>query len=177
MKLFKNKLLLSLIALIATANVAVAECELGTKIKDGYYVISSIVNQNYCIDVNKGIAAVNQNIQLYRYNGTKAQKWYFESAGDGSYYIRSALDNNLVLAMKNNSGSAGNNIQLARYNGSKAQRWYLQKIEKGQFRIRSNVEYMSLLDYSGRPADNANIKLGDILTENPDESDIWIIHK
>ena len=177
MKLLKNKFLLCLIALVASANVAMAECDLGVTIKEGYYVISSIANSKYCIDVQKGVAAVNQNIQLYHSNGTNAQKWYFEAAGDGSYYIRTALDRNLVLAVKNNSGSAGANIQLARFNGSKAQRWYLQKIGKGQYRIRNNVNYLMLLDFGGRAADNANVKLGDILTENSDQSDIWNIHK
>jgi hypothetical protein len=177
MKLLKNKFLLCLIALVATANVASADCSLGSKIKEGYYIISSTVNKNFCIDVKKGIAADKQNIQLYHSNGTKAQKWYFESAGDDAYYIRSAIDRNYVLAMKNNAGVEGNNVELARFTGSKAQRWYLQKIGKGMFYIRSYVEYMMILDFSGRPADNVNIKLGDFFNEDVDDSTIWSIHK
>lgn len=177
MSLIKNKFLLCFIALIATVNVASADCGLGVEIKEGYYIISSIVNQKFCLDVQKGVAAEKTNIQLYHANGTKAQKWYFQSAGDGSYYIRSALDRNLVLAIKNNAAVEGGNIQLARFNGSKAQRWYLQKVDKGEYHIRSYIEYMMVLNFNGRPADKVNVKLSDFFDYGDKDSIIWNIHK
>ena len=177
MNLIKNKFLLCLIALVATANVASADCALGSKIKEGYYVISSSVNPNFCVDVQKGVAAANTNIQLYHANGTKAQKWYFESAGDDSYYIRTALDSDLVLAMKNNDPVVGGNIQLARFNGSKAQRWYLQKVGKNEYHIRSYIEYMMVLYFSGSPADKVNVKLADFFDSGDDDAITWKIHK
>lgn len=177
MDLIKNKFLLCLIALVATVNVASASCELGSEIKEGYYIISSIVNQKFCVDVKMGTATANTNIQIHHANGTKAQKWYFESAGEGSYYIRSALDTNLVLAIKNDKPVEGGNIQLARFNGSKAQRWYLQKIDKGEYRIRSYIDYMMVLHFSGRPADRVNIKLADFFQNGDDDAIVWKIHK
>ncbi len=172
-----KKILLCIITLVATVNVASADCSLGANIKEGYYVISSTVNKNFCVDVKMGVAAEKTNIQIHHANGTKAQKWYFESAGDDSYYIRSALDNNLVLAIKNDAAVEGGNIQLARFNGSEAQRWYLQKIDKGEYHIRSYIDYMLVLDFNGRPADRVNIKLADFFKDCDKESIVWSIHK
>ncbi|MBR5118728.1 MAG: RICIN domain-containing protein [Muribaculaceae bacterium] len=163
--------------MVTYANVASADCGLGVRIKEGYYVISSTVNQNFCVDVKMGVAAEKTNIQIHHANGTKAQKWYFEYAGDDSYYIRSALDRNLVLAIKNDAAIEGGNIQLARFNGSEAQRWYLQKIAKDEYHIRSYIDYMLVLDFSGRPADRVNIKLSDFFKNGDKDSIIWKIHK
>lgn len=172
-----NKFLLCLITLLASANIASANCETGSRIKEGYYIISTTVNQNFCVDVKMGVAAEKTNIQIHHANGTKAQKWYFENAGNDSYYIRSALDRNLVLAIKNDAAVEGGNIQLARFNGSEAQRWYLQKVDNGYFRIRSSADYMMVLDFNGRPADRVNIKLADFFKDCDKGSIVWNIHK
>ena len=85
------------------------------------------MNTDYVLDVHKGIVQDGTNIQLYHYNGTKAQRWYLKPAGKDYFYIQSALNPDYVIDLRKGSVANGNNIQLYHYNGTKAQRWKINK--------------------------------------------------
>ena len=65
------------------------------------------------------------NVQLYKWNGSKAQNWFFEDTGDGYYYIRNLWGYYLdVYDGKNENGA---NVQTWTFNGTDAQKWRLVK--------------------------------------------------
>ncbi len=85
------------------------------------------MNTDYVLDVKKGIVQNGSNIQLYHYNGTKAQRWFLEPAGNGYFYIQSALNPEYVIDLENGSIVNGQNIILYRNKGGKNQRWKINK--------------------------------------------------
>ena len=45
--------------------------------KENGYVIMSALNSDYVIDLSGGIISEGRNIQLYKSNDSKAQRWNF----------------------------------------------------------------------------------------------------
>lgn len=99
---------------------------------DGSYYICWAKNHDYVIDVKDGVVDNGTNIQLYKCNNSKAQKWFFESCHTDpsnpkedheAYIIRSALNTNYVMEMDNEYGEDNTNIRLKRYNGKITQMW------------------------------------------------------
>lgn len=92
---------------------------------------------NKVLDVSGGLVANGTNVQLWRDNGSSAQKWtmstYIEvneieanNYLSGTYKIASALNSNLVIDAKGNGQSNGTNIQVHTSNGTAAQQWILR---------------------------------------------------
>lgn len=81
----------------------------------------------HMLDLN-GLGTFNgNNIHLWTYNGTKAQRWYLVRNSDGTYTIQSSVNRNFVVDNNGNNVYNGNNIQIWEYNGSNAQRWIFEK--------------------------------------------------
>ncbi len=86
---------------------------------NGYFYVRNKCG-GYALDVSGGTVANGQNIQLYTFNKSKAQKWKFLTESrdinsgfpDGDYYIRSDVSGQSYLGIGSNK-----NIQLT---GSKA---------------------------------------------------------
>ena len=51
--------------------------------EDGYYIISSLLNDNMVIDADNASKRNGTNVQLYASNKTLAQIWYLKYLGDG----------------------------------------------------------------------------------------------
>lgn len=66
---------------------------------DGYYGLESMTSHGKFLDIHNG--QLDNEVWLYRFNGSAAQKWKFENAGDGYYYIESALDTSYCLTVSN----------------------------------------------------------------------------
>ena len=94
--------------------------------RDGYgpyFIIQKSASPNMVLDVSGGIVKNGQNIQLYKFNGTKAQQWYIKSAGNGYYYFVSRLNINYVMDVSGASSRNCTNIQLYKKNGTNAQKF------------------------------------------------------
>ncbi len=87
-----------------------------------YYIFKK--GQFKCLDVTEGKAESGVNVQLFEFNGTKAQQWCIVDAGDGSYY----LCNRLGYYMDACGGCDDNGTQIWTYsfNGTSAQKWWLE---------------------------------------------------
>ena len=114
----KSIIFFSMICLMAILGTNKASAQLAK----GYYYVHVALDTHYCLDLQKAIVQDGRNIQLYRSNGTKAQKWYFQPNSDGTYFIRSAMNTDYVIDVQKGIVEDGRNIQLYHYNGTKAQR-------------------------------------------------------
>ncbi len=97
---------------------------------NGYYYVRSAVGTY--VDVLGGVAANGQNVQMYSFNGTDAQKWKLEDAptaamAEGNYFLRSALDNDLVIGIQNESTDWNANVELQKYSGSSSQLFKIRR--------------------------------------------------
>jgi hypothetical protein len=152
---YANKFFLLLICFIAFFNVNTS-----AQIPKGYYFIHCVSDNNYCIDLQKGVVQDGQNIQLYQSNGTDAQKWYFEPNNDGTYFIRSAKNQDYVLDAQKGIAADGTNLQLYHFNGTKAQKWHIEEGLSGYFFFRSAIDRNYVIDLSnGITQNGSNIQL------------------
>ena len=93
---------------------------------DGSYKIVSVYAKKP-LDVYRGEARDEQNVQIYSDNGSGAanQKWWLEEYDDGYYTITSALSDSMRLDVSAGLEDNGTNIQIYTANDSGAQRWKL----------------------------------------------------
>lgn len=127
-------------------------------IKDGYYIISSSINNNYVLD-NQG-ASFNRcsNIQIYQRNNTEAQLWKIINRENGTIQIINA-SNGLTLDVTSGLAYDSNNIQLYFQNLTNAQLWYPVKKDSSIVLI-SAIDNRYCLDLqSGIVRDCNNIQL------------------
>ena len=114
--------------------------------------IQSAVSRSYVLDVSGGSKRNGANIQVYRSNGTAAQKFKFTLQSDGTYRI-ACVRSGRVIDVSGGSKRNGANVQQYGWNGTNAQRWYITVdannrvtfINKGSNRV---------LDLSGGRAGN-----------------------
>ena len=83
------------------------------------------------LDVAGGSTAKGANVQVYKSNGTAAQKFAIRVSdlfADGLYSIRYAADADFVLDVPSASKEAGVQLQLYQSNGTAAQRFSLKRV-------------------------------------------------
>ena len=84
---------------------------------------SFIIGHLFAIDVKGGDASNGTQIQIYDYNQTKSQKFFFKDENDGYYSIHSAIDYNYVIDIDNGNDYDETKIQLWKYHGGKNQKF------------------------------------------------------
>lgn len=110
-------------------------------LSDGSYKIVS-VSAKKPLDVYRGIAADEQNVQIYIDGGENArnQKWWLEEDENGCYTITSALSDDMALDVSAGLADNGTNIQIYTSNGTDAQRWILTYVRETLPRITISGE-------------------------------------
>ena len=113
---------------------------------NGAYIIRSSINNNMVLDVTGGSTSNGTNIQLFQYNGTKAQKWQITGLNNGYYKISSFLDLGKVLDVAGAGKLNGTNLQLHQDNSTNAQEWIIKEAYNGYYYIisRCNVLYLDV---------------------------------
>lgn len=130
-------------------------------VPDGVYIITSKVKSDMVLDVDKGSAKYNTNIQLYKLSYSNNQQWDFIRNEDGYYNIKSKLNSDYCLSVSSSSFTPRNNIVLKECNNLAEQRWRLTRDNEGYYKIISNNEEF-LLDVAGaRSTNGTNIQLFD----------------
>lgn len=119
----------------------------GQTIADGYYTVSTVLDENKMLDVTSGIMISGTNVQIYDSNSSIAQIWKFQYLSDGFYKVISALNPKRVLA------SYGDNVRIETDNGADNQKWYVKNLENNQVSLisASNSLY---IDVSGGKTNN-----------------------
>lgn len=139
-----------------------------------YYWIS-LAGTNQVLDVAGGKNVAGTNVQLWKNNGSDAQKWKLVDTGDGRYKVVSKLvtDNGkaLVLEVQANKKASGTNIQIYVDNNTEAQRFYLldpnpdvapsnYNLEDGVYTVASYLNSNFVFDVaSGSKDKGANIQI------------------
>ena len=91
-----------------------------------YYIIRHIAS-NLVLDVVGGSVANGSQIQLYSFNDSCAQKWYFAVNGD-NYTIKSVCSNKSLDIPDNRSNVAGLKVQIYDSNNSGAQKFVMKDL-------------------------------------------------
>ena len=113
------------------------------------------------LDLYGGNAKPRENVQQYRPNGTRAQKWVAvpSTERDGAFQIVSALDAGLALDVYDGRSKSGTNVWVYRDNGTPAQLFSFlpqttvakqeRSIDDGFYTVSTLVDDAFALDTSG----------------------------
>jgi len=142
-------------------------------IPDGKYVISSMLNSKYVLDVKGGSTSNCGNVQLYLNNESTAQA--FKVSHDAQGYVTfTNVNSGKVLDVSGGIASNGRNVQQYTSNGTRSQKWIVKKSGNG-YTIVSALDSNFVLDLSsGRVNNGQNIQL---YTSNDSNAQKWNLTK
>lgn len=143
-------------------------------IPDGKYVISSMLNSKYVLDVKNGSMNNSANIELSTFNNETDNQAFIVSHDAQGYITFTNAKSGKVLDVS--GGKAGNskNVQQYETNGTRAQKWVVKKSNKG-YMIISALDSNYVLDVSGGKANNGtNVQL---YSGNGSDAQNWNIEK
>ena len=143
-------------------------------IPDGKYVISSVLNSKYVVDVKNASMSNSANIELSTFNNETDNQAFIVSHDAQGYITFTNAKSGKVLDVS--GGKAGNNKNVQQYesNGTRAQKWVVKKSNKG-YMIISALDSNYVLDLSGGKAGNgANVQL---YIGNGSDAQNWNIEK
>ena len=130
-------------------------CEI---INPGTYYLRSAIGSNSVIDISGGSYSYGANAQLFKKNGTGAQKWIIDMDSNGIATIKRA-NTNLSLDVCSGIASSGTNIWQYGFNNTRAQKWKFVKVKDG-YNIVSAMDDNLCIDVSGgNPNNCSNIQL------------------
>ena len=135
---------------------ALAQRYMGT-IPEGVYGLAA-ASGGMLADVRGASTANGANVQLYRNNGTMAQRWMVTQDAQG-YLTFTNLNSGKVLDVA--GGAARNSVNVQQYdaNGTRAQQWIAVGSSSG-FTLHSAINVDWVLDiYGGSFANSTNIQL------------------
>ena len=116
------------------------------------YYIASALNRGMVLDVVGGSKKSGANVQLYRANATKAQRWTITFDKKGFATIKNASGK--VLGVKDGRALSGTNVRQYTAKGSRAQKWIVSKNSDGTFSIQSALWADLMLDVKGAQTAN-----------------------
>lgn len=143
-------------------------------IPDGKYVISSMLNSKYVLDVKNASTSNNANVELSTFNNETDKQAFIVSHDAQGYITFTNAKSGKVLDVS--GGKAGNNKNVQQYesNGTRAQKWVVKKSNKG-YMIISALDSNYVLDVSGGKASNGtNVQL---YSGNGSNAQNWSIEK
>lgn len=142
-------------------------------IPDGKYVISSMLNSKYVLDIEGGSTSNCGNVQLYLNNESTAQA--FKVSHDAQGYVTfTNVNSGKVLDVSGGIARNGRNVQQYTSNGTRSQKWVIKKSGNG-YTIVSALDSNFVLDLSsGRVNNSQNIQL---YTSNDSNAQKWNLTK
>lgn len=142
-------------------------------IPDGKYVISSMLNSKYVLDIEGGSTPNYGNVQLYLNNESTAQA--FKVSHDAQGYVTfTNVNSGKVLDVSGGIASNGRNVQQYTSNGTRSQKWVIKKSGNG-YTIVSALDSNFVLDLSSGKVNNGqNIQ---IYSSNGSNAQKWNLTK
>ncbi len=142
-------------------------------IPDGKYVISSMLNSKYVLDIEGGSTSNYGNVQLYLNNESTAQA--FKVSHDAQGYVTfTNVNSGKVLDASGGIASNGRNVQQYTSNGTRSQKWVIKKSGNG-YTIVSALDSNFVLDLSSGKVNNGqNIQ---IYSSNGSNAQKWNLTK
>lgn len=127
-------------------------------VANGTYMIVSAINSNYVMDVAGCSAADGANVQLYKKNGSNAQRFILTCQSDG-YYTITNVGSAKLLDCAGGGRTNGTNVQQYRANSTAAQRWKLTSAGNGYYTLTCKSNGLLADVDGGRAANDRNIQM------------------
>ena len=142
-------------------------------LKNGVYMIQSKVNENYGLDVKNGSHKEGANVQLYKNNGTEAQKWKITHDEKGYVTIEN-VGSGKCLDVLDSKAKNGSNVQQKKANHSMAQKWIAIR-DGNSYKFVSALHPDYVLDlFWGQAKNGSNIQLYE---SNDSDAQRWSVKK
>lgn len=126
-------------------------------VTDGYYLIKSMINTNYVLDVH-GISKDNgANIEVCQSNGGLNQVFKIKKESDGYYSLAPAHDPDKRVDVDNGGKVSGTNILQWENNGSSNQRWKIEKTSDGYYSFVSKCNGLYMDVYGAVVSNGGNV--------------------
>ena len=130
----------------------------GYVIGNGEYVIASAVDKDQVLDIAGGNRDNGANVQLYRKNGSEAQRFLLTYHPEGYYTIRSVLSGRL-LEVQYAGRENGSNVDVYEGNETDAQRWILKKTSDGFYQMLNVGSGLFLNLAGGQTKNGTNVQV------------------
>lgn len=122
------------------------------ELKEGLYTIAPSLNSSMVLDVAGASTSDGANIQLYKGNNTRAQKYFVRKLENGNYTMTVLCSDKMVTV-------DGANVCQAEKIGTKAQEWNMIPAGNGYYTIVS-LQNGKVLDVkSGKTSNGTNIQI------------------
>jgi hypothetical protein len=123
------------------------------------YSIASALDSTKVLDVARSSPLNRANIQLWRSNGTAAQRFTVKSLGNGTIELWTGTGANGVVDVAGSGQASGTNVWQYRSNGTAAQRWLARPTGdlNGSYYFVSRVNGLYLDVARGNTAPGTNI--------------------
>ena len=126
-------------------------------IKNGTYEIAPNYATNMRLDVSGASKENGANVQLYKANGSNAQKWKFKHLGN-DYYTITCVCSGKALDVAGANTKPGTNVQQWGSNSSNAQIWKVKKADNGSYYLCPKLNEKVCLDvYKGGKTNSTNV--------------------
>ena len=126
-------------------------------IKNGTYEIAPNYATNMRLDVSGASKENGANVQIYKANGTNAQKWKFKHLGN-DYYTIICVCSGKVLDVYGKNSDPGTNVQQWTSNNGSNQIWKVKKADNGSYYLCPKLNEKVCLDvYKGGKTNNTNV--------------------
>lgn len=162
------------LAVILIFLISIPAMALSTKaVPEGIYVFYSKVGNDMVMDVDNASKKSGANVQLWKYNGSDAQKFEVKKSGD--WYVIKPVCSGLALDVEGGSKESGANVQQYQVNNSDAQKWLFYDAGNGYYYLRSKVGGKALDVKGGKKTNGTNIWVYDVGAYN--DAQQWKLKK
>ncbi len=142
----------------ASENKAV-EAEAGTQtVENGTYVLKSVKNENYVVDISAASKADGGNVQIWENANVSQQRFTFTYLNNGYYKITSE-NSGKVLDVDDAGQADRTNVQQFYSNGTNAQQWVVKDAGDGSYNIISRCNNKCLDIADGLMKNGENIQI------------------
>lgn len=142
--------------------------------RDGIYEFRSGLNGNMCLDVAAASTQNNGNIQLYKANGSDAQRFAIVGSGYGLYTVMN-VNSMRRMHLRGGSGASGTNIVQYMMGATNAQKWHIfWNKNTNKYQIQPYGKTTRVAVAGGKAVNGANIQAN---TADNSTAQAWTLRK
>lgn len=128
-------------------------------IEDGYYVISSKLNNNKVLDISGGSYNNKANLQIWDNANVQQQKYKVTYNSDENYYEIISANSGKNFDVSENGKTDGTNVIQYQKNNTIAQRWAIQKADNESYYIIALNSNLYLDISGGQTSNGTNVQI------------------
>lgn len=126
-------------------------------VSDGTYALSCYNNRDMVVDIFGASEQNGANAQIYKWNGSNAQKFVFRQIGNGYYQITNVCSGK-ALDVSGAKTTPGTNVDQYDINGTAAQMWKLYPVGDGSYYLQAKCSGLVLDVDNGYMTNGNNVK-------------------